>query len=86
MGRDATYNHIRYVVPGVRVFLAVPNLAFQRSSRTNIGALALYDRAVWLRPLIEAARNVKNKIRRTSDTLRIQRSHKGLKLGTIFLL
>jgi hypothetical protein len=34
---------------------------------------------VWLRPLIEAARNVKNKIRRTSDTLRIQRSHKGLK-------
>jgi hypothetical protein len=61
--RDGAYNRIHAVFPGVRVYLAVPNLAEQRSSRTDLHPLKFYDKFVWLRPALEELRILKNHIR-----------------------
>ena len=61
MFRDGAYNHVRRVMPDVRVLLANPNLATQRSSRTDLHALRVYDRVACLRPLVNALRSVKNR-------------------------
>jgi GR25 family glycosyltransferase involved in LPS biosynthesis len=63
MSRDGVFNHIRNVNPGIRVFVAVPNLAFQRSSRTDIAPLKFYDRVTWLKPILLALRRLKTRVR-----------------------
>lgn len=67
MSRDGAYNHIRYVNPDIRVFLSVPNLAFQTSSRTDIAPLHFYDRVFWLRPAMRLLRRLKTHARMIQD-------------------
>src|SRR5262249_44328703 len=64
MCRDATYNHLRIVRPDIRVYLAVPSLAIQRSSRTDLHDLAIYDRIALLRPMMGAMRRLKTELHR----------------------
>ncbi len=58
--RDGAYNHIRYLEPEIRVLLSVPNLAGQRSSRTDLHPLKFYDRLKWMRPVVDGIRAIKN--------------------------
>jgi len=62
MGRDGAYNHIRLISPDIRVYLAVPNLARQKSSRSDIADLRLWDRLTFIRPAVSFARIIKNKL------------------------
>jgi glycosyl transferase family 25 len=64
MSPDGAYNHIRHMRPDIRVLLASPNLAYQRSSRTDVHPAPLFDRAVWLRPIMRGARFLKNQYRK----------------------
>jgi glycosyl transferase family 25 len=66
-GRDGTYNNLRHIKPSTRVYIAVPNLANQRSSRTDIGPLKLYDKIIWMGPAIQFLRGLKYKIRFLTD-------------------
>jgi hypothetical protein len=59
MSRDGAYNHIRRVKTGIRVLIAIPNLAFQRSTRSDI-AVSGVDRIQVLRPFMRSVRVVKN--------------------------
>jgi hypothetical protein len=63
MTADGAYNHVRYVNPNVKVFLSVPSLAYQRSSRTDVGPPRIFDRIVWLRPILHDARAIKHWLR-----------------------
>jgi hypothetical protein len=67
MPADGVYNHVRYVTPNVKMFLSVPNLAYQRSSRTDIASASSIDRVMWLRPIVHGARAVKHQIRMSLD-------------------
>src|SRR5262249_34405661 len=58
MFRDGAYNHVRSVKPDVRIFLAIPNLATQRSSRTDLHELKFYDRVSFLAPVMSALRSI----------------------------
>lgn len=60
MGRDGAYNHVRYVRPETRVYLAVPNLAVQRSSRTDLHPLNALDRITLLQPVLNSLRGLKH--------------------------
>jgi glycosyl transferase, family 25 len=62
MFRDGAYNHVRTIVPDLRVFLAVPNLATQRSSRTDLHAVTIFDSNRFLRPIASVFRGLKNRI------------------------
>jgi glycosyl transferase family 25 len=73
MTADGAYNHIRYVTPNINVFLSVPNLAHQRSSRTDIASTRGFDRIVWLRPFLRSARAVKHQLRMALDKKRLRR-------------
>ena len=55
---------------GFATYAAMPPLAVQRASRTDIGALKWFDRAAVLSAPIGAARRLKNEIRRTGHALR----------------
>jgi len=63
MSRDGVYNHIRQVIPNVRVLLCIPGLAFQRSSRTDISEVRFFDRILWMRPALSFLRGIKTKLR-----------------------
>jgi glycosyl transferase, family 25 len=67
MPADGALNHIRMHIPDMRVLLAVPNLAHQRSSRSDITSTHLFDRITSLRPLIRKARAIKHKLRMLAD-------------------
>jgi glycosyl transferase family 25 len=67
MSRDGVYNHIRYVRPNTRILLAVPNLAFQGSSRTDISPLRFFDRIIWLRSSLQFFRSIKTQGRLLVD-------------------
>lgn len=69
MSRDGAFNHVRYIDPNVRVFIAVPNLAYQRSSRTDISPIRSFDRISWLRSPIQLLRDVKTQIRKSLDRM-----------------
>ncbi len=62
--RDGAFGLYAERNPGVRQYLAEPNLALQRSSRTDLHRLAAYDRIPGLRDLAEAARNLRNSLRK----------------------
>jgi hypothetical protein len=62
---DGIYNHIRYGRPDISLFVASPNLAFQRSSRSDITPNKLIDQIGWLQGLVNFARSVKNRMRKT---------------------
>lgn len=70
---DGAYNHVRYVTPNVRVLLSVPSLAHQRSSRTDLHPLSIFDRLLWLRPMLQQVRAVKHSLRMLADRNRLRR-------------
>jgi glycosyl transferase family 25 len=72
MTADGALNHIRGIVPNMRVLLAVPNLAYQRSSRTDISPPPIWDRILMLQPLVRRARVIKHKLRMGIDRGRIR--------------
>jgi glycosyl transferase family 25 len=72
MTADGAYNHVRYVIEGIRVFLAVPNLAHQRNSRTDIHDTHFLDKVFWLRPLVRCARTIKHRVRMTIDRKKLR--------------
>jgi glycosyl transferase, family 25 len=65
--RDGAYYNVRLVYPDIRVFLAVPNLAEQRSSRTDLHPLKIYDRLRWMRPIMRGVRKIKNQLRSVAE-------------------
>ncbi|MGA2408983.1 MAG: LPS biosynthesis glycosyltransferase [Candidatus Binataceae bacterium] len=73
MTADGALNHIRNQIPDMRVMVAVPNLAHQRSSPTDIHARPMFDRFAVLRPLVRRARVIKHKLRMAVDTNRLRR-------------
>jgi glycosyl transferase, family 25 len=73
MTADGAYNHMRYVMPNVKVFLSVPNLAHQRSSRTDIAQTHLLDRIIGLRPIVRGLRAIKHRLRMAQDNKKIVR-------------
>jgi glycosyl transferase family 25 len=73
MPADGAYNHIRYLNPEIKVFLAAPNLAHQRSSRTDIAKIRSFDQLIVLQPIIEQIRTVKHQIRMALDTYKLRR-------------
>ena len=58
--RDGAFNLFREKNPDVRTLVVTPNLAGQRSSRTDLHDLEWFDRNALTRPLVDAARMVKN--------------------------
>jgi hypothetical protein len=77
MPADGAYNHVRYIDPRINLFIAAPNLAYQRSSRTDIARPRSVDQLVWLRPVIELARELKHRISMLLDRGRLHRQLKG---------
>jgi glycosyl transferase, family 25 len=67
MTADGAYNHVRYVISNIKVFLSVPSLAHQRSSRTDVAPAPIFDRIDWLRPILRSARVIKHRLRMTLD-------------------
>ena len=70
---DGVYSHVRTVIPNIRALLSVPNLAHQRSSRTDIHPTRFFDRIVVLEPMVRGARAIKHKLRMAIDKNRLQR-------------
>jgi hypothetical protein len=73
MPLDGIYNHIRYVTPGISLLISVPNLAYQRSSRTDIAQPGRLDRLKWLRGPLRVARQIKHNTRMLMDRRKIRR-------------
>jgi glycosyl transferase, family 25 len=72
MTTDGAYNHVRHVMPNLRAFIAAPNLAYQRSSRTDISRPRSFDKVQWLTPAISAARAIKHRLRMAIDAARLR--------------
>jgi len=70
---DGAYNHVRYVIPHVSVMLAVPVLARQRSSRTDIASKRYFDEVVWLRPAMRGLRAIKHLLSMMLDRRKLRR-------------
>lgn len=70
MSFDGALNHVRIQTPSTRILLAVPNLAFQRSSRTDVHPTAVFDRVRFLEPFVSGVRAIKHKIRMAADKRR----------------
>lgn len=64
---DGAFNMVRDQVPEIKFYLAVPCLSGQRSSRTDLHDLRIYDRVDFLRPVINYLRAIKNKRRLRSN-------------------
>lgn len=62
---DAAFNMVRSQLPDVEFRLANPNMAGQRSSRTDIHALRFFDRIEPFRSIVSLARKLRNHNRRT---------------------
>jgi len=76
MPADGAYNHVRYVNPKINLFVAAPNLAYQRSSRTDIARARSLDKVIWLRPFMQLAREIKHRVRMGVDRGRLRRQLK----------
>jgi len=70
---DGIYNRVRLRHADVRVFLAAPTLAFQRSSRTDLQPVSFYDRNPLLAPAMRIARSVRHRARMTLDGIALRR-------------
>lgn len=60
---DAAYIWFRRACPGVATRFAVPPLAIQRSSRSDIADMRFYDRLPFLRPVVNLARRARRRKR-----------------------
>ena len=70
---DGIYNRVRLRYPDIRVLLATPSLAFQRSSRTDLQPVSIYDRVPFLAPSLRTARKLKHQLRMTLDSIALRR-------------
>lgn len=61
---DGAYSWLRRLNPQLTTRLAVPELGYQRASRTDIHALRWFDRTAGVRQLAGVARSLKNLIHR----------------------
>ena len=61
---DGAYCWFRRSHPEVSTWLAVNQLGFQRSSRTDVNPLRWYDRASWSAGMVAGLRRVRNRIAR----------------------
>jgi glycosyl transferase, family 25 len=68
---DGAYNHVRYVNKDVVLLLAIPQMALQRSSRSDITP-TVFDANSWLRTMVPFARRIKHQIRMTIDKQRLR--------------
>ena len=57
---DGAYNWFRRANPQFKTLLAIPELGFQRASRTDIHELRWYDRVPLFREGMASLRQVKN--------------------------
>jgi glycosyl transferase, family 25 len=73
MPADGIYNQARRVLPNVRLFLSVPNLAHQRSSRTDIAQTHVLDRIAGLKSIMLVVRAIKHRIRMAQDKKKLGR-------------
>jgi glycosyl transferase, family 25 len=73
MGTDGMYNQVRRVIPNVNLFLSVPNLAHQRSSRTDIAQTHILDRMVGFGPIMLGVRAVRHRLRMARDKKKLSR-------------
>jgi glycosyl transferase family 25 len=73
MPMDGVYNHIRYIKPNINFFISAPSLAYQRSSRTDIAEMHIFDKIIWLRPIMDGLRAFKHRLRIASDRKKIRR-------------
>ncbi len=73
MPADGAYNHIRYIDQDVVLLLAVPALAVQRSSRSDLTPNSILDGNVLLRPFVASARRIKHRLRMTLDRRKLRR-------------
>lgn len=60
MTADGAYNHVRYVMPNINLFVSVPSLAHQRYSRADIADPRTFDKLVWLSPVLRGLRAIKH--------------------------
>lgn len=67
MPADGAYNHVRHVFPNINLLLAVPSLAYQRSSRSDLTPHPILDEVAWFAPLVQSIRKIKRRIRATTD-------------------
>jgi glycosyl transferase, family 25 len=61
MSRDGAFNHIRLIKPEIQVWIAIPNLASQASSRSDLSP-RFFDNILWLRPIISSVRQFKSRV------------------------
>jgi hypothetical protein len=54
----------------LRTFAAIPSLASQRASRTDVGDLKWFDRTPQLRAAVSAARQLKNTVKKAESRIR----------------
>jgi glycosyl transferase, family 25 len=73
MPADGMYNHVRYVNPNINLFVSVPNLAHQRSSRTDISQIHILDRMPLLNPVMRSVRAIKHRLRMAVDRKNLRR-------------
>ena len=60
MGADGTLNHMCLLNKDIHLFLSVPNLAHQRSSRTDVHPHLIFDQIFSLTPLLSGGRRIKH--------------------------
>ena len=61
---DGAYSRFRADNPDVRTFVAMPELGYQRPSRTDIHALRWFDRLPIIKDAVQAARQIRGSKRR----------------------
>jgi hypothetical protein len=58
---DGAYSHFRADNPDIETWVAMPELAYQRPSRTDIHALRWFDRAPVVRDVVAALRRTRGR-------------------------
>jgi glycosyl transferase, family 25 len=70
MHYDAAISTFRQKNPDINTYIFYPSLGFQRSSRTDLHSLKIWDRIQIIEPLIARMRKIKNKYRRLREKLK----------------
>jgi GR25 family glycosyltransferase involved in LPS biosynthesis len=66
MHYDGAISTFRMQNTDVKTFVAIPSIGYQRSSRTDLHPLTIWDRWALLRPFMETVRRMKNIVRRSA--------------------
>ncbi|MCF8383080.1 MAG: glycosyltransferase family 25 protein [Chlorobium sp.] len=66
MHYDGAISTFRMQNPGITTYILNPSIAYQRSSRTDLHEISLWDRMPFLSPFIKSMRTLKNTMKRLS--------------------